>query len=181
MSTLEATSSTTSMSTPSPTHNLPRHLFVLARISSSKFSILSTNSFNSPSLVRYFQCAPNRGLFTRLHRLSRYPLDENGNRVLDFDEQPPATLTRTTRRICSPSSSEGRVTTTFTRVTSASTTPAAIPHYALPARPAKVITTVTTTTTTTVQKPKSALKKTCRATSNHVGTAGARQQNHVHF
>ncbi|UXI17324.1 hypothetical protein NH340_JMT03267 [Sarcoptes scabiei] len=33
--------------------------------------------------VRYFQCQPNRGLFTRLHRLSRYPID-----VIDWNNNP---------------------------------------------------------------------------------------------
>lgn len=147
------------------------NVFLLVHLHITSISL--HHLFFSLSLVRYFQCAPNRGLFTRLHRLSRYPLDENGNRLLDVDD--PNTLTTRIRRIRSPT--EGRVTTTFTRVTSA--TPAAsIPHYALPARPAKVITTVTTTTTTTMQKPKSALKNnTCRGATSNI----ARHQNHVHF
>lgn len=115
--------------------------------------------------VRYFQCEPYRGLFTRLHRLSRFPLDLNGNRLPIEDG-----LVKT-RRVCTP---DGKITTTVTRVTKG---PASIPHYALPTRPARVITTVTTTTTTSVQKPKSVLKSTCRITSNN----GNNNTHHVHF
>ena len=105
-------------------------------------------------LVRYFQCEPNRGLFTRLHRLSRYPLDINGNRL------PADDGLIKTRRVRTP---DGKITTTVTRITKS---PVSVPHYALPSRPSKVITTVTTTTTTTVDKPKSVLKSSCRITSN---------------
>lgn len=129
--------------------------------------------FLSP--VRYFQCEPYRGLFTRLHRLSRFPLDVNGNRLPIAEEG----LVKT-RRVCTP---DGRTVTTVTRVTKSPTGALPMPHYALPTRPAKVITTVTTTTTTSLQKqqhqhPKSVLKSTsCRVSSS--GNGGT--PHHVHF
>ena len=130
------------------------------------------------SPVRYFQCEPYRGLFTRLHRLSRFPLDVNGNRLPIAEEG----LVKT-RRVCTP---DGRTVTTVTRVTKSPTGALPMPHYALPTRPAKVITTVTTTTTTSLQKhqhqhqqhPKSVLKSTsCRVSSS--GNGGT--PHHVHF
>lgn len=139
-----------------------RHIFANRKKS---FVVVCCNLSSHTHTVRYFQCEPNRGLFTRLHRLSRYPLDLNGN-PLPADDG----LIRT-RRVRTP---DGQITTTVTRVTKGPV--ATIPHYALPARPSKVITTVTTTTTTTMNKPKSVLKSSCRITSSKSPTT-----HRVHF
>lgn len=86
--------------------------------------------------VRYFQCEPKRGVFARLHRLTRYPLGENGSRSVHFNN---SIIKRT--RTTTP---DGKIRTTTTRVTKTPTTPS----YALPSRPSRIVTTVTTTTTT---------------------------------
>ncbi|XP_075590124.1 cytoplasmic linker protein 190 isoform X2 [Dermatophagoides farinae] len=157
--------------------------------------------------VRYFQCQPNHGLFTRLHRLSRYPIDVvdvNNNPINltsnnndDNDQKtstsskaktgsPSTTTTSTvrTQRLCS---ADGKVTTTITRVTKS---PIQIPHYMLPIKPTKVITTVTTTTTTMEKpkqqpaQPKSVLKSSCRISSSSPSSSENRRksnQHHVHF
>lgn len=86
-------------------------------------------------------------------------LDDNNNLIISTNDNNNNTSTVKTHRTCS---SDGKITTTVTRITK---TPANIPHYALPIKPTKVITTVTTTTTT-VNQPKSVLKSSCRVVSN---------------
>jgi len=86
--------------------------------------------------VHYFQCEPKRGIIARLYRLTRYPLGESGQRIVNFDNG----ITKRFRSI----TPDGKLRTTTTRVSHSP----AIPNYALPSRPSKVITTVTTTTTT---------------------------------
>lgn len=85
--------------------------------------------------VRYFQCEPKRGIFARLHRLTRYPLSE--------EERNNANLYNENVRRSTSTTPDGKIRTTTTRVTKTPNVPA----YTLPARPAKVVTTVTTTTT----------------------------------
>ena len=83
--------------------------------------------------IRYFQCEPNRGIFARLYRLSRFPLDRYGHRLPD---------TGIIKRSVTPD--RGYRTTTTTRYT----TSPSIPSYALPTRPSQVVRKLTTTTTT---------------------------------
>lgn len=160
--------------------------------------------------VRYFQCPPKRGLFTRLHRLSHYPIDD-----LDINNNPSvyskiksqstkSSQTTPTRLSSTPtdipyidiSTSETPTTNTqstvkthrlcttdgriLTTVTRVTKSPANMPHYALPTRPTKVITTVTTTTTT-LEKPKSVLKGQ-KSNSSTSNTASRHTPTpHVHF
>ena len=84
--------------------------------------------------IRYFQCEPNRGIFARLYRLSRFPLDKYGQRL------PDTGILKKTRSI-TPEGGYRTITTRF------NTSPS-VPSYALPKRPSEVITKVTTTTTT---------------------------------
>lgn len=81
--------------------------------------------------VRYFQCEPKRGIFARLHRLSRYPITADGkiNSSLNDGSSKRVSI-----------SSDGRYKAVPTRFTSTKT-----PSYALPARPSKVVTVTTTT------------------------------------
>ncbi|XP_054166414.1 CAP-Gly domain-containing linker protein 2-like [Oppia nitens] len=89
--------------------------------------------------VRYFQCEPFRGLFCRLYRLSRYPVDTNGDRLYSFDNKDKSKLTRTVRS----QSPDGKIRSTTTEYVNKP-----VPHYALPTRgPAKLVTEVTTMTT----------------------------------
>ena len=84
--------------------------------------------------IRYFQCEPNRGIFARLYRLSRFPLDKYGHKLPDHG------IIKRTRSV---TPDRGYRTTITNRYSTSPT----IPHYALPSRPS-VVTKMTTTTTT---------------------------------
>ena len=85
--------------------------------------------------IRYFQCEPNRGIFARLYRLSRFPLDKYGRRL------PDSGIIKRTRSVTPDRGYRSTITTNY------STSPS-IPSYAMPTRPSQVYTKMTTTTTT---------------------------------
>lgn len=97
--------------------------------------------------IRYFMCEPKRGVFARLHRLTRLPL--TGPRSGDSLDGKLTTEIRSDGEVIRRSTSttpDGKIKTTTTRISPVSGygSGKSTPSYLLPARPQKVITVTET-------------------------------------